>query len=112
MAIGTTWEYGRKGIEPPMLTRRIVGKELSGGKELLKVETLAGDEVTLTELISVAAEGVLLHQRTPRDGQPSVLNHRTFWFRQSLRRARSGNSMRISQAARRGSNSPSWAKRT
>jgi hypothetical protein len=73
-ADGTTWEYGRQGIEPASLTVRIAGKENVGGKELIRVETLAGDELTMTELWSVTDRGVLRHRITRSDGDPIVFD--------------------------------------
>ena len=71
---GTTWEYevresaSRGGPSSP-LTVRISGREERAGKQLLKVETLAGDDVVKTELISVDDAGVHCHERAGADGK-------------------------------------------
>ena len=74
---GATWEYAVRdssaGAEPAALTVRINGTEQIGSKELLKLETVAGDVVTKTELISVDERGVHCHQRAGSDGKATIL---------------------------------------
>ena len=74
---GATWEYEVRGGspdgEPAALTVRINGTEQIGARELLKLETTAGDVVTKTELISVTEKGVLCHQRSGADGKATIL---------------------------------------
>ena len=63
MEEGTTWSYTQLGAESPSVTIRIAGRETRAGKDLLKIETLAGDEVTRRELIAIDERGVLCHER-------------------------------------------------
>ena len=74
---GATWEYqvrdSSRGGTPEPLTVRINGVEQVGAKELLKLETLAGDAVAKTELISVDERGVHCHQRAGADGKATIL---------------------------------------
>lgn len=70
---GTTWEYEMResfaGNAPSALSVRINGIASLGEKQLLKLETLAGDAVRKTELISIDTAGVHCHQRTGPDGK-------------------------------------------
>jgi hypothetical protein len=68
-ATGTTWEFGRQGVEPAGMTRRIAGHENVDGKDLIKLETVIGDVVVRTEMLSVENSGVFCHQRTGHDGR-------------------------------------------
>jgi hypothetical protein len=74
---GATWEYevrdGSKSAEPLPLTIRINGTEEIGKNELLKMETVADDVVTKTELITVDERGVHCHQRSGADGKATIL---------------------------------------
>ena len=74
---GATWEYeirdSSRGAEPASLTVRINGVEQVGAKELLKFETLAGDAIVKTELVSVDERGVHCHQRAGADGKATIL---------------------------------------
>jgi hypothetical protein len=75
---GATWEYevrdSAKGADPTTLTMRINGTEQAGAKELLKIETLAEEVVTKTELINVDERGVHCHQRAGADGKATILD--------------------------------------
>jgi hypothetical protein len=75
---GATWEYEvrdpSKSPEPAPLTVRINGTEEVGARELLKLETLAEDVVTKTELVSVDERGVHCHQRAGADGKATILD--------------------------------------
>jgi hypothetical protein len=48
----------------------LLAREKVGGKELLRVETVAGEEVTVAELWSVTDKGVLRHRVTRGDADP------------------------------------------
>ena len=67
---GTTWHYAINDEPggPGARTVRIAGTEKFEGKTLLKFETLSGDQVTKTELMSVDDRGVMCFARTGRDG--------------------------------------------
>jgi hypothetical protein len=74
-APGTTWNYDvvEGGATPGKSSKtvRIAGTESVSGKELLKLETRVGDEITRTELIEVNEQGIHCHSRTVGDG-PAV----------------------------------------
>lgn len=77
-AEGATWHYevrdSSAGAQPAMLIQRINGSEVIGGNELLKFETVAGDAVVKTELVTIDDRGMLCHQRTGADGKAVILD--------------------------------------
>ncbi len=76
-ADGTTWEYEVRE-QPPSpdafatLSVRISGTEQLGPKELLKLETRAGDILTKTELIEADDAGVRIYRRTSAERKAVV----------------------------------------
>ena len=76
---GATWLYDVRdssaaGAQPTALVQRINGKEEIGGKELLKFETVVGDAVIKTELVTIDERGMLCHQRAGADGKAVILD--------------------------------------
>lgn len=76
---GTTWDYDVR--EQPArpdafstLSVRISGTEQLGRKELLKLETHAGDTLTKTELVEVNDAGIRLYRRTSAERKTVVSN--------------------------------------
>lgn len=78
-AEGTSWEYEstetRTGEAPvhSVITVR-AGKQLFDGKELVKFETLTGNVISKTELMSVDANGIACLARSGKDGKITKLN--------------------------------------
>jgi hypothetical protein len=78
-AEGTSWEYdltetltGAAPVRTVVTVR--AGKQLLDGKEAIKLETLLGDVVSKTELVSVDQNGVACLARSGKDGKISKLN--------------------------------------
>ena len=61
--IGSTWEYAQTGAEPSHFTIRILNRETVAGKDRLKLQTAAGDQVIQEQVISSTNRGVILHSR-------------------------------------------------
>jgi len=81
-AEGTTWQYekteelgGPAGAPPSTasVTMRI-GRQNLGGKEFIKLETLADDVLTGTELITLDEHGWVCHFRAGKDGRMAKLD--------------------------------------
>jgi hypothetical protein len=81
-ADGTTWryesteEFGGPEARPPEnapVTVR-VGRQTSGSKEFLKFETLTGDSVIKTELMTLDDHGLVCHARGGKDGKMAKLD--------------------------------------
>lgn len=76
---GTTWEYESTetltGAEPvrSVVTVR-AGKQLLDGKEVVKLETLSGNTISKTELVSVNENGIMCVARSGKDGKIAKLN--------------------------------------
>jgi hypothetical protein len=76
---GTSWEYDSTetltGAEPvrSVVTVR-AGKQLLDGKEAVKFETLSGNIVSKTELVSVDGNGIACLARSGKDGKLTKLN--------------------------------------
>jgi len=76
---GTTWEYrstetltGSAPVHAVVTVR--AGQEMLDGKEVVKLETLLGDIVSKTELVSVDANGIACLARSGQDGKIAKLN--------------------------------------
>ncbi len=76
---GTTWEYdstetltGDAPVRSVVTVR--VGKQLLDGKEVTKLETLFGNVVSKTELVSVNDNGIMCLARSGKDGKITKLN--------------------------------------
>ncbi|HEX7517976.1 MAG TPA: hypothetical protein VF345_11910 [Chthoniobacterales bacterium] len=78
-AEGTSWEYDSTetltGAAPvnSVVTVR-AGKQLLDGKEVVKLETLSGNVVSKTELVSVDEHGIVCLARSEKDGKITKLN--------------------------------------
>jgi hypothetical protein len=76
---GTSWEYDSTetltGAAPvhSVVTIR-AGKQLFDGKEVVKFETLSGNVVSKTELVSVDENGIACLARSGKDGRITKLN--------------------------------------
>lgn len=76
---GTSWEYGSTetltGAAPvrSVITVR-AGTQLLDGKEVVKLETLSGNVVSKTELVSVDENGIACLARSGKDGKITKLN--------------------------------------
>ncbi len=76
---GTTWEYDSTetltGAAPvhSIVTVR-AGKQLFEGKEVVKLETLSGNVVSKTELVSVDENGIACLARSGKDGKITKLD--------------------------------------
>ena len=76
---GTSWEYDSTetltGAAPvhSVVTVR-AGKQLLDGKEVVKLETLSGNVVSKTELVSVDENGIACLARSGKDGKITKLN--------------------------------------
>jgi hypothetical protein len=76
---GTTWEYDSTetltGAAPvhSVVTVR-AGKQLFEGKEVVKLETLSGNVVSKTELVSVNEHGIVCLARSGKDGKIAKLD--------------------------------------
>ena len=73
---GTTWQYdvtdeagGESAPIKSQIRYRINGTQQFAGKELLKLETLAGDIATKTELVAVDQNGIRSFAHTSKDGK-------------------------------------------
>lgn len=71
--VGTTWEYEVAGGEdgetsPSTLTVRIHGKEKNKGRELLRFDTLSGDDLLKAELLAVNENSIRCYERTSSGG--------------------------------------------
>ena len=79
IAEGTSWEYDSTetltGAAPvrSIITVR-AGKQLLDGKEVAKLETLSGNVVSKTELVSVDENGIACLARSGKDGKITKLN--------------------------------------
>jgi len=78
-AEGTSWEYdSTETLTGAAPVRTVVtvraGKQLLDGKEVIKLETLLGEVVSKTELVSVDQNGVACLARSGKDGKISKLN--------------------------------------
>jgi hypothetical protein len=78
-AEGTTWEYdstetltGAAPVQSVVTVR--AGKQLLDGKEVVKLETLSGNVVSKTELLSVDANGIVCLARGGTDGKVTKLD--------------------------------------
>lgn len=76
---GTSWEYrstetltGSAPVSSVITIRS--GKDLLDGKEVVKMETLSGSNVSKTELVSVDANGIACLARSGKDGKIVKLN--------------------------------------
>jgi hypothetical protein len=72
---GTTWQYnvrdeagGEATPAESQIRYRINGTQQFAGKELLKLETFAGDIITKTELVAVDQNGISSFAHTGKDG--------------------------------------------
>jgi hypothetical protein len=80
-AEGTSWEYDSTetltGAAPvnSVVTVR-AGKQLLDDKEVVKLETLSGNVVTKTELVSADENGIACLARSGKDGKIAKLNPR------------------------------------
>jgi hypothetical protein len=81
-AVGTVWQYdsteefGGPAAAPTVhstITVRL-GREKMDDKEFLKFETLAGDTLIKTELMTVDEHGIVCHARGGRDGKMAKLD--------------------------------------
>jgi hypothetical protein len=76
---GTTWEYDSTetltGAAPvhSVVTVR-AGKQLLDGKEVVRFETISGNVVSKTELVSVDENGIACLARSGKDGKITKLN--------------------------------------
>jgi len=73
-SLGAQWEYevsdsSDRTVQPAPVMVRISGTELIGSKEVLKLETLAGDEVIRTEFFAVEERGLVGYRRRWKDGR-------------------------------------------
>ena len=78
-AEGTTWEYdSTETLTGAAPVRSVVtvraGKQLLDGKEVVKLETLSGNVVSKTELVSVDENGIACLARSGKDGKITKLN--------------------------------------
>ena len=78
-AEGTTWEYeSTETITGAAPVRSVItvraSKQLLDGKEVVKLETLSGDVVSKTELVSVDENGIACLARSGKDGKITKLN--------------------------------------
>ncbi len=78
-AEGTTWEYEATetitGAAPVRSTITVrASKQLLDGKEVVKLETLSGNVVSKTELVSVDENGIACLARSGKDGKITKLN--------------------------------------
>lgn len=78
-AEGTTWQYdstetlmGGAPVRSVVTVR--AGKQLFDGKEVVKLETLSGNGVSKTELVSVNENGIMSLARSGKDGKIAKLN--------------------------------------
>jgi hypothetical protein len=76
---GTSWEYAATETLPGAAPVRSVvtvraGRELLDGKDTVKLETFAGDNLTRTELVSVDQNGIACLARSGKDGKITKLN--------------------------------------
>jgi hypothetical protein len=78
-AEGTSWEYeltetlpGAAPVRSVVTVR--VGRQLLDGKETVKLETLSGNVVSKTELVSVDQNGIACLARSGKDGKIARLN--------------------------------------
>ena len=78
-AEGTSWEYESTEALPGAAPVRSViavraGRQLLDGKEAVKLETLSGNAVSKTELVSVDQNGIVCLARSGKDGKIAKLN--------------------------------------
>ena len=81
-ADGTTWtyesveEFGGPAASAPTTTAVTVriGRQTYGGKEFIKLETVADDVVTKTELMTLDEHGWACHFRAGKDGRMAKLD--------------------------------------
>lgn len=78
-AEGTSWEYELTETLPGAAPVRSVvtvraGRQLLDGKETVKLETLSGNVVSKTELVSVDQNGIACLARSGKDGKITKLN--------------------------------------
>lgn len=78
-AEGTTWEYELTETLPGAAPARSVvtvraGRQLLDGKEAVKLETLSGNAVSKTELVTVDQNGIVCLARSGKDGKIAKLN--------------------------------------
>jgi hypothetical protein len=76
---GTSWEYdSTETLTGAAPVRSVVtvraGKQLLDGKEVVKFETLSGNIVSKTELVSVDGNGITCLARSGKDGKLTKLN--------------------------------------
>ncbi len=76
---GTTWEFDSTetltGAAPVRSVATVrAGKQLFDGKEVVKIETLSGNVVSKTELVSVNENGVMCLARSGKDGKITKLS--------------------------------------
>jgi hypothetical protein len=78
-AEGTTWEYdltetltGAAPVRSVVTVR--AGKQLLDGKEMVRLETLSGNVVSKTELMSIDENGIACLARSGKDGKVAKLN--------------------------------------
>ncbi len=67
--VGTRWEYAQTGAEPSRFTVRVAGEENLDEKNLLRLETTAGDHLIQVQFLSVDQRGVLMHGRRSTAGE-------------------------------------------
>jgi hypothetical protein len=78
-AEGTSWEYELTETLPGAAPVRSVvtvraGRQLLDGNETVKLETLSGNVVSKTELVSVDRNGIVCLARSGKDGKIAKLN--------------------------------------
>jgi hypothetical protein len=76
---GTAWEYDSTetitGAAPvPSVVTVRAGKQLFDGKEFVKLETLSGNVVSKTELVSVNEHGIVCFARSEKEGKLAKLD--------------------------------------
>ena len=79
---GTTWQYemteelGGPAAAPPSTTSVVmrIGRQNSGGKEFIKLETVTDDTISRTELMTLDDRGWLCHFRAGKDGRMAKLD--------------------------------------
>ena len=76
---GTTWEYdSTETLTGGAPARTVVtvraGRQVFDGKEVVKLETLAGNVVTKTELVAVDEKSITCVARSGKDGKVTKLN--------------------------------------
>lgn len=76
---GTSWVYdstetitGAAPVQSVVTVR--AGKQLLDGKEVVKLETLSGNAVSRTELVTVSESGIMCLARSGKDGKIAKLN--------------------------------------